>query len=149
MVLCDACTLLELGDGKNKIVMEITMKKNKRRTTAFLLSLFILIGAIPVQVQAASKKPVVTKLTLNKRQYVLKKGEKLKLKAAISTSGKKSGVVLKWKSSNKKVVSVNSKGGGSPSQIKKRKSKNYGYGGQEKSLLQYYSWRSHCKGQGS
>lgn len=58
-----------------------------------------------IQAQAATKVSVKS-LKLNKTQYVLKKGEKLKLKATVSPKKAK----VTWKSSNKKVATVSSKG---------------------------------------
>ncbi len=86
------------------------MKKECSKIGALLLILLVLIGSMPVQTQAAAKKAAVTKVTLNKKQYVLKKGEKIKLKAAVSPAKAKSSAKLKWTSSNKKIASVTQKG---------------------------------------
>lgn len=86
------------------------MKKECRKIGTLLLILLVLINSIPVQTQAAAKKAAVTKVKLNKTQYVLKKGEKIKLKASVSPAKAKLSAKMKWKSSNKKVVSVTQKG---------------------------------------
>lgn len=84
------------------------MKKVVKRTLAFVLALIIVAGVIPVPAQAATKKVAVKQVTLNYSQYVMKKGQKLKLKATVSP--KKAKTTLKWKSSNKKIATVTSKG---------------------------------------
>lgn len=92
------------GQGKEKQ----HMKRQLRRLLAFVLALALVMGYMPastIQAQAATKVSVKS-LKLNKTQYVLKKGEKLKLKATVSP--KKAAVT--WKSSNKKVATVSSKG---------------------------------------
>lgn len=85
------------------------MKKNYIKLLLMLLIFTLCIGFMPIQAQAASSKAAV-KISLNKSRYVLKKGEKLKLKAAISPAKSKSKTKLKWKSSNAKVASVTQKG---------------------------------------
>ena len=64
------------------------MKKKGKRLLALLLVMAIVITGLPIsgmqiQSQAASKKTAVQKVTLNHSQYVMKKGQKLKLKAAV------------------------------------------------------------------
>lgn len=57
----------------------------------------------------AAKKTQVKKLQLSKKQYVLKKGKTVKLKASIlPKSAKKTKVI--WRSSNSKLLRVNKKG---------------------------------------
>lgn len=86
------------------------MRKKCNKILALLLVLIIFTSSMPIQTKAAAKKTVVTKVTLNKSQYVLKKGEKLGLKATISPAKAKSSTKLKWTSSNKKIATVTSKG---------------------------------------
>lgn len=90
-----------------------SMKREAKRFLAFFLVIVMIVGMIPMQTQAATKKVsakkvAVKKVTLNYTQYVMKKGQKLKLKATVAPKSAK--VTLKWKSSNKKVATVNSKG---------------------------------------
>ena len=62
-----------------------------------------------INVQVVNKKITVAKITLSQKKAIVKKGRKLKLRAAIApvnAANKK----LTWKSSNPKVASVNSKG---------------------------------------
>lgn len=84
------------------------MKKQASRFLAFFLVIAMIVGMIPVPAQAAAKKAAVKKVTLNYNEYVMKKGAKLKLKATIAPKNAKT--TLKWKSSNKKVATVSSKG---------------------------------------
>lgn len=84
------------------------MKREASRFLAFFLVIAMLIGMLPMQTQAAAKKTSVKKVTLNYTQYVMKKGQKLKLKATVAPKSAK--VTLKWKSSNNKVATVSSKG---------------------------------------
>ena len=86
------------------------MKKKYNKFRIFLVVLLILANLIPVQAQAAAKKTTVTSITLNQSQYVLKKGETLKLKASVSPAKAKSSAKLKWTSSNKKIATVTQKG---------------------------------------
>ena len=48
-----------------------------------MLTLVLVVGLMPAQAQAA-KKPAVKKVTLKYKEYVLKKGEKLRLKATVT-----------------------------------------------------------------
>ena len=86
------------------------MKKAGKRVIAFLLALIMVVSIMPASepVQAATKKVAVKKVTTNYTQYVMKKGQKLQLKATISPKNAKT--TLKWKTSNKKVATVSSKG---------------------------------------
>lgn len=83
------------------------MMKKGKRLLAFLLTLIMIAGLVPVQTQAA-KKTDVRKVTLKYKEYVLKKGEKLRLKATVTP--KSANANLSWKSSNRKVATVNAKG---------------------------------------
>ncbi len=58
------------------------MFKKGKRLLALLLTLMLVVGLVPVQAQAA-KKPAVKKVTLKYKEYVLKKGQKLRLKAGL------------------------------------------------------------------
>lgn len=79
------------------------MKVLIKRILALVLAVAMVVAAAPVQTQAATSG----KVTLDKTQYVLKKGGNVKLKATVK--GMK-GVKLTWKSSNSKVATVSSKG---------------------------------------
>lgn len=69
-------------------------------------------GALPLGQEKnamAAKKPQVKQIQLSKKQYVLKKGKSVKLKAAIlPKSARKTKVI--WRSSNTKLLRVNGKG---------------------------------------
>lgn len=82
------------------------MRKGKR-LLAFLMAVALFIGMLPVNAQAA-KKSAVKKVILNHSEYVMKKGERLRLKAAVTPKSAKT--KLTWKSSNEKAVTVSSKG---------------------------------------
>lgn len=84
----------------------------KKRIVAVLLFATLLLGTMQmtdVQAKAAGK---VTKVTITnaKGTIVLKKGTKKKLKVKVKVKGKKVSKKVTYKSSNKKVVKVNSKG---------------------------------------
>lgn len=87
-------------------------KEYCRRLFAMVLVLELALGYLPsttIQTQAATKKVTVKSVTLDKKQYVLKKGKKVTLKATILPKGAKSQKVS-FQSSNKKIVTVTSKG---------------------------------------
>ena len=92
------------------------MQKAGKKGLILLLALCFLIGFVPVQTQAAGKKSAVRTIALNYTQYVMKKGEKLKLKAAIAPRSAKGRAT--FQSSNPKAVSVTSNG-----QVKAKASK--------------------------
>ncbi len=83
------------------------MFKKGKRLLALLLTLMLVVGLVPVQAQAA-KKPAVKKVTLKYKEYVLKKGQKLRLKAAVTPKSAKA--KLTWRSSNRRIVTVNNQG---------------------------------------
>jgi len=88
------------------------MLRKCKRALAMLLAVSMVVGYAPMaqgDVQAATKKTKVKKVKLNKTQYVLKKGQKVKLKATVSPKAAKKTKVT-WKSSKPKVATVNSKG---------------------------------------
>lgn len=70
------------------------MKKNYEKLLLMLLIFTLCIGFMPIQAQAVSSKATV-KISLNKSRYVSKKGEKLKLKAAISPAKSKTKIKKK------------------------------------------------------
>lgn len=65
-------------------------------------------NGLKVQCKVKVKRPKVKKVKLNKSKLTLEQGRKKKLKVKFSPSGATAKV--KWKSSNKKVAKVNSKG---------------------------------------
>ncbi|MBQ6844838.1 MAG: Ig domain-containing protein [Agathobacter sp.] len=82
-----------------------------RRVLALFLSLVVVFASLnfsTVDVYAA-KTVKAKSITLNKKQYVLKKGKTVKLKATVKPA-KSTQKKLVWSSSNKKVATVNSKG---------------------------------------
>lgn len=86
-------------------------KKQLKRLFALVLAVVLFVGYIPtngIDAKAATKVTVKS-IKLNVTQYVLKKGESLKLKATISPTKAKN-VKVTWKSSNKKVATVSTKG---------------------------------------
>lgn len=89
------------------------MTKNRKRALAVLLAISMVAGFAPIisgGTQAiAKKKATVKKIALNKSQYVLKKGQKVKLKASILPKAAKNTKII-WKSSKPKVAIVNKKG---------------------------------------
>lgn len=78
-----------------------------KKLLAFLMAVALFIGMIPINVQAAEKS-AVKKVILNQKEYVMKKGEKLRLKAAVTPKSAKTKLI--WKSSNEKAVIVSPKG---------------------------------------
>lgn len=88
------------------------MKKTQNVSVKLLLltACLCLIGFTGhAQHANAEKKATVKTLKLSKTQYVLKKGNKVKLKAQISPKNAKKTKVV-WRSSNSKCLRVNSKG---------------------------------------
>lgn len=85
------------------------MKKKIVATMLALVMAMLLMPANLLQVEAA-KKPIKAKsITLNRTNYTLKKGKKVKLKASVLPSNATQKKV-QWSSSKKKVATVNSKG---------------------------------------
>lgn len=83
------------------------MRKQRKRMLAFLLTLAVIMGYMPIStVQAEAASGSVKSLKLSKTQYVLKKGKTVKLKATVSPKTAK----VTWKSSNTAVATVSSKG---------------------------------------
>ena len=82
------------------------MKRNvKQMFLVFLvLCLFFVVG---IDTFAASKK--AKSVTLNHKEYTVKNGKSVKLKATVSPKNSKN-KKIEWSSSNKKVATVNSKG---------------------------------------
>ena len=86
------------------------MRKSGKKLLVTLLALSMALGNNPSQSLAATtQKSTIKSISLDKTAYVLKKGEKLKLKATLNPSKVKNAKIT-WKSSNKKIVSVNGKG---------------------------------------
>lgn len=83
------------------------MRKIGKRLLALFLTLILIVSLAPVQAQAA-KAPAVKKVTLKYKEYVLKKGEKLRLKATVTPKSAKGKV--SWKSNNRKVATVTNSG---------------------------------------
>lgn len=87
------------------------MKQQIKQLSAFLLAFLLLTAiapAVPAWAAPSKKDAAVTKVMLNYTQYVLKKGQKLKLKATLSPKAAKAKVT--YKSGNPKAVSVTPKG---------------------------------------
>lgn len=89
------------------------MGKKQKLLLSFLLTLVFSVNSVATQTlatmaKAASADKTVKKITLNRTQYVLKKGQKVKLKATFKPT--KAKTKLKWQSSNKKIATVNAKG---------------------------------------
>lgn len=87
-------------------------KEYCRRLFAMILVSALIVGYLPlttVQTQAASKKVSVKSVTLDKKQYVLKKGKKVTLKTTILPKAAKSQKVT-FQSSNNKIATVSAKG---------------------------------------
>jgi len=75
----------------------------KKILTAALLAVCCLIGMMPVQAEAAGN------LTLNYKNATMQEGGRLRLRTATS-GGIKSSKKVRWKSSDKKIVSVDKNG---------------------------------------
>lgn len=85
------------------------MNKRIKQFLTMLMVLAMVLGLTPQPpVSAATAK--VKQVKLNKTQYVLAKGGKVKLKAAISPKKAQKGNKVTWKSSNKKIATVSAKG---------------------------------------
>ena len=85
------------------------MNKRIKQFLTMLMVLAMVLGLTPQPpVSAATAK--VKQVKLNKTQYVLAKGGKVTLKATISPTKAKKGNKVTWKSSNKKIATVNAKG---------------------------------------
>ena len=84
-------------------------KKVMKRVIAFLLVVCMISGST-LPVEAAKKKTIKAKsVKLNRNVYTLKKGKSVSLKATISPK-KATTKKITWKSSNKKIATVNKKG---------------------------------------
>ena len=87
------------------------MKKKISRMLALLLAFVMVATMIPSKTYvSAAKKKKVKSIKINKKEYVLKKGGKVTLKATISPAKLRKKVKVQWKSSNKKVATVSNKG---------------------------------------
>lgn len=86
--------------------------KQFKRTLAVLIALVLMVSAMPVTAQAATKKGTVKSVTITNpstKTLVLKKGQTFRMKTKITTTGKISKKITFW-SSNKSIVKVSSKG---------------------------------------
>ena len=85
---------------------EKEMKRNVKQMVLVFLVL-CLVFVVGIDTFAASKK--AKSVTLNHKEYTVKKGKSVKLKATVSPKNAKN-KKIEWSSSNKKVATVNSKG---------------------------------------
>lgn len=86
------------------------MKALMKKTLAALLAVAMVLTAVGVTTTTAdAKKAKVKKITLSAKKKTLKVGKSFTLKVK-SVKPKKASKAVKWKSSNKKVATVNAKG---------------------------------------